>query len=243
VAVLAVAALGVYAWHAVPRLSRFHIRQISVVGTDAVPDLQVRARVDKLIAGKTIFTLDHGAIDRNLEQLPFVRRVSVHTNFPDGIEIRVHEYQPLALGISTTGSWLVARDGRVLSKARLSDWIGRVPVVRLEAKAAHAGLRAGDEPALRLLRIATSTFPGSFRTVDVTGSVGTGCSVDACVIVGQVVSGPKIIFGGESELDQKLLVAARLLSMYGPNCRDNVRYIDVTVAARPAVAFTGGRTC
>ena len=128
------------------------------------------------------------------------------------------------------GSWLVARDGRVLVKARLSDWADRVPVVRLQHGNVSAGDSVGDEPALQLLRVVPATFPGTFRTVELTPAG----------IIGAIADGPIVRIGRADQFVEKLLVTSRLLSLYGPARRANISYIDVTVPARPAISMTNG---
>ena len=231
-AVLAVTAAGavIVGLYAVPRLGIFSVRNVQITGASAVPDLAVRARIDPLLANKTVFTVDLGKLKTNIEQLPFVRSVSVNRQLPDGLEIVVTEYQPLALGLAQNGSWLVARDGRVLVKARLSDWADRVPVVRLQHGNVSAGDSVGDEPALQLLRVVPATFPGTFRTVELTPAG----------IIGAIADGPIVRIGRADQFVEKLLVTSRLLSLYGPARRANISYIDVTVPARPAISMTNG---
>lgn len=225
IAVAAVIAGVAVVIHVFPRMSVFEIRGIAVEGTSAVPDLLIRRRIDPVLRGETIFTVDTERVRTEVEQLPFVHSVRVDRHLPDGISIHIVEYQPLALGVSDSGSWLVARDGRVLTRSRLTDWLGRVPIVRLEHAHVAAGDRVGGEPALRLLRVIPPSFPGSFRSVEI-GSHG---------VIAQIPDGPEVRFGQPDDFDEKLLVAERLLTMYGRERLGSITYIDVSVPARPAV--------
>ncbi len=228
---------------AIPRLAVFEVRQIAVEGASAVPDLVVRQQLDRHLAGETIFTVDTGRIEQTLEALPFVHQVSLDRRFPSGLLIRIEEYEPLALGVtSTSGSWLVARDGRVLAKVQLADWARRIPVVVIERSKLTAGQRLTREPALHLLRIVPPTFPGSFDKIEVfTASQGRSTQRAAMMptgtetVVGTMTDGLEIRFGRPERFDTKLAVVERLLALYGPQRRGTIVYIDVSVPARPAV--------
>ena len=123
--------------------------------------------------------------------------------------------------------WLVARDGRVLTRARIDDWRERVPVVRIESGDVAAGDRVGSEPALRVLRDVPIDFPGAFRSVEVSRNAG---------VVGMLHDGVEVRLGQAADLREKLLVVQTLLEMHQAR-RDEIGYIDASVAARPAVAF------
>jgi cell division septal protein FtsQ len=211
-------------------MSTFAVRQVDVVGASAVSDLTIRHKIDPVVRGETIFTMDVDRIARTIEELPFVREVTVDRHIPGGVTVRVDEYEPLAFGIVGTRGWLVAQDGRILAPARLDDWSTRVPVVRIQQSDAGLGDRVGNEPALRLLREVPVTFPGSLRTVDVKDGQ----------IVAETHEGYVLQFGRDDALSTKLLVVERLLGLYGSGRRGAIDYIDVSVPERPAVKSDGG---
>jgi cell division protein FtsQ len=204
----------------------FQVKTVSVEGASAVPDLLIRNQVDSLLRGQTIFTVDTDAVVKKVEQQPFVRSAEVNRHLPDGLSIRVTEYEPLAFGVAGDGGWLIARDGRVLNRARLDDWRARVPVVRLKEDRVIAGERLTAEPALLVLRSVPPSFPGSIRAVDKTKESG---------YVASLHDGPSIRLGRAQDLDRKLSVAGRMLAMFSRTEQDELEYVDVTVPARPAV--------
>lgn len=223
--VLSVLLLG-WLGYVVPRMSVFQIRTVSVEGASAVPDLLVRNQVDSQLQGQTLFTVDSDAITRRLEALPFVRTAQVDRHLPDGLAIRITEYEPLAFGVAGDGGWLVARDGRVLTRARLDDWRARVPVVRLREEELRPGQRLAAEPTLLVLSAVPPTFPGSIRAIERTNEFG---------YVAELHDGPSIRLGRAQDLERKLTVAGKMLAIFSHGGQSELDYIDVTVASRPAV--------
>jgi cell division septal protein FtsQ len=215
-------------WLVVPSSDVFLIRHVEVVGASTLADLTVRRTVDPHLVGQTIFTLDTRAAVAELEQLPFVHSARVERHLPGGVTVRVQEYLPLALGLAdgagAGNGWLVARDGRVLDTARVVDWRGRVPVVRLRAERVQPGMRVGDEPALQLLRAVPRGFVASFQSIEVRPSGA---------LVGRLADGTEVRIGRPQDLQAKVLVVQRVLRELADD-GTRVSYIDVTVPARPA---------
>lgn len=211
------------AWVVVPASDAFRIRHLEVTGAGAVSDLEVRDRIDPLLEGKTVYTVDEDKLAARIEELPFVREVRVERHLPGGLQLHVAEYRPLALGLGDGTFWLVARDGRVLAKARRDDWSGRIPTVTLRDGKIKPGDHVSDEPALRLLssRPASSTL--EFEKI----------VTDEYAITAQLVGGIEVRFGRPVALRQKLLVAEKMLQEAARNDLEP-RYVDVTVPGKPA---------
>lgn len=224
--VVGVPALAFLAWSA-PGSSLFAVRDVHVTGASVLSDAFVRSRVQDQLDDRTIFNVDTALIERRIDRLPFVSGVTVDRHFPQGLEIHVREFQPIALGIAKQGSWLIAPDGTVLVKARISDWQDRIPTVNLNLTTLKPGEYVGDEPALRLLRATPSNFPGTFTQVEF---VEEG-------FVGVLDDGVEIRFGSAEGLGRKLQVAERLLTMIPPAKLRLLDYVDVSVPARPAVHY------
>ncbi|MCW2926519.1 MAG: hypothetical protein JWM86_487 [Thermoleophilia bacterium] len=229
------AASVIAAWVFVPASDAFRIRHVEVTGARSVGDLEIRARVDELLAGKTVFTVDEAAVERRLEELPFVREATVHRHLPGGLELHVVEYRPLALGYGRGGTWLVARDGRVLAKARKDEWAGRVPVVMLRSRHLEPGSRLDDEPALRLLTALPSGSSLQFRLIQATRFELTAQVEDADGTV-------EVRFGRTDQLRQKVLVAEKVLREARRRDRE-LLYLDVTVPSRPAPCAKATTAC
>ncbi len=223
---------GVAAWTVVPASDAFRIRHLEVTGAGAVSDLEVRERIDALLAGKTVFTVDEDKLAERISELPFVRSVRVERHLPGGLQLHIVEYRPLALGLGDGQFWLVAPDGRVLAKARPDDWSGRIPTVTLQDADIKPGDHVDDEPALRLLSSRPSSSTLEFEKI----------VTDDYVITAQLVGGIEVRFGRPVALRQKLLVAEAMLQQAA---RKDLtpRYVDVTVPGKPAFCATSVVAC
>ena len=228
-AVVVVLALVVVGSWVLPRADVFRVRHVEVLGASAVGDLEVRQRVDGLLEGRTIFTADTDAIARRVEELPFVRHVVVERHLPGGLGIRVTEYRPLAVACGDRSCWLVAPDGRVLTKVDGSDWQGRVPVVRLATRHVRPGMRLPDEPGIALLRAVPAASILSFASIDV-----KPYSVVATTTEGDT----EVRFGRPEHWATKLAVAQRIIQKARTSGR-KLAYVDVSVPDHFAVCEVG----
>lgn len=230
--------LLVIGWVVLPGAAVFRITHVEVLGAMATSDLEARRGVDELLTGETIFTVDADAVERRLEQLPFVREAHVETHLPGGIGLRISEYEPLAVGLADGATWLVARDGRILSKARRSDWTGRVPVVVLRGSRLEPGDRLDGEPALQVLAGIPADSPFIFSSIDLR---------EGGVLVGHVRgSALEIRFGrphGGVDLRTKLASAGAAMRDARRLELGELAYIDVSVPARPAACPVDTASC
>jgi cell division protein FtsQ len=219
-------------WVLVPRSQVFRIRHVEVTGAGSVSDLEVRERVDSLLEGKTVFTVDDDALAAKVEELPFVRKARVVRHLPGGLELQLTEYRPLALGHGDGAYWLISRDGRLLAKAHHAEWEGRVPTVALEGSHLRAGMRIADEPGLRLLAELTPNSTLQIQSIKVKDYQVTA------VLDGDV----ELRLGRPEHFSQKLLVADKM-QHYARRKDISLLYIDVTVPSRPAICATTWIAC
>lgn len=232
VAALLVAVVA--AWIVVPASDAFRIRHVEVSGAAAVDDLQVRQRIDSLLVGKTVFTVDEDAVVSRVEELPFVREARVERHLPGGLEIHVSEYRPLALAWSGGDFWLVAQDGRILAKANGDAWKGRIPTVTLLGDDIKAGDRVGDEPALQLLRARPRNSSVAFDVV----------RADGVKLEADLVGGIEVRFGRPVQLMLKVAALERAIELVRRSGKaDEIMYVDVSVPAKPAVCLDSVFEC
>jgi cell division protein FtsQ len=218
-------------WMFSPLAKALRITHVEVSGASQVSDLDVRRAVDPALSGANLINLDTSAIVQRLEQLPFVRGVEIDRNFPNGVEIRVSEYAPLALGAADGTWWLLSKNGRVLAQARVGEWRGRIPLVQLTSENVELGDRVGDEPALQVLRLRPANSTLAISEVELNGDSLTATLVDDT----------EIRFGRPDRLELKL-GAVDVVRRYAARKRLKLAYIDASVWQRPALC-EAGRAC
>lgn len=234
VGVLTLVVAMLLAWIYVPGSDAFRIRHVEVTGSSAVGDLEARTRIDELLRGETIYTVDEDKIVERLQGLPFVRAARVERHLPGGLELRITEYRPLALGYGDGHFWLVAQDGRILARASRREWLDRIPLVALRADGLRPGVRVADEPALRLLAARESGSTLALARVE----------VEEYRLVGWLKGEAEveIRFGRAELLAQKVAVAELMLGEARRKGLDLV-YVDVTVPSRPAICARQDAGC
>jgi len=82
---------------AISRHSAFDIQRIAVYGgTQHNNSLTLRANVAPKVAG-TLFTVDLARVRSAFEAVPWVRKATVHRDFPNRLRVDLQEHQPVAL--------------------------------------------------------------------------------------------------------------------------------------------------
>ncbi|MSP90249.1 MAG: FtsQ-type POTRA domain-containing protein [Myxococcales bacterium] len=101
------------------RTQQFHVARFEVRGTH-------RAGRDSVIAatgvkpGSSLMAVDRLQVQRNLEQLPWVRRALVQQVLPSTLDIKILEYEPFALVLADR-LLLVDRNGFAFKEAATGD--------------------------------------------------------------------------------------------------------------------------
>lgn len=94
------------------RSPRFVVHQIRVVGApDALTADIVRASG---ISNQNLFALNPQQLQARIAAIPDLKRVSVQLHLPDALTIQVTPYQPVAVWVSGSASYLVTEDGTVI---------------------------------------------------------------------------------------------------------------------------------
>jgi cell division protein FtsQ len=220
------------AWIFVPASNAFRIRHVEITGASSVDDLEIRTRIDKLLAGRTIYTVDEAAVERRIEELPFVREARVERHIPGGLQVHISEYRPLALGYGDGDFWLVAHDGRILAKANKDAWTGRIPTVTLRGEDLKPGVRVDDEPALQLLTNLRADSTLAFDTIRAT----------EYELIATLVDGVELRFGRPDQLLLKVAAAERTLQLAARH-DERLLYVDVSVPGRPARCLKTDAAC
>lgn len=217
VAVLAVLASSLFAVDVVDVQGATYTAARNAEGLQAV--------IDDLL-GEPVLLIDTSAAEQRLEELPWVERAFVTTDFPDRVLIDIRERQPLATFQGSDLRWrIIDRDGRVLE---VLDGVPRdyMPIEGL-APDTDPGQFAGTPFALGAQLVAA--LPSEIR------SITEAVTVDAASgDFGLVLRGPITVrLGGFDQMDTKL---ARLLQQVREGL-DGVTGLDL---ATDEIAVTSG---
>ena len=227
--VLMVVAVALFLW--LRSSSVFAVEEITAPAARHVTERQMADAVSAS-RGVSLLRVSTGAIEKSLALLPYVRSIHVYRRFPNGLEIHMEEYEPVARVQSADGkAWLVADDGRLLEKTG-SEASSPLPLM---VSATQFQARGGDTipqvvlaalPAAELLQ--TADISSSLPAVDhITVSSGGG-------VVVHLQGGTELRLGEPTDLKQKMMVAAGLVQKY---LRDGkaLEYVDASAADRVAV--------
>ena len=211
--------------------SLFAVEQVDVQGatyTSARDDGQLQAVIDEL-RGEPVLLVDTRRAELQLEQIPWIERAFVSTDFPNRVLIDVRERLPLATYIGSDDRYrVIDRDGRVLDV--------------LEGRPADYMLLTGTGPDLEPGALAGTPFaqaaqlvgalPAELRARTVSASVDATTGDLGLVLQGDVdpaapdVTPPdiEVRLGNATGLDSKL---ARLLQQTRDGL-DGVAHLDVS---------------
>jgi cell division protein FtsQ len=229
VCVLAVVAVVLFLW--LRSSSVFAVEQITAPATQHVTEQQI-ANAVSASRGVSLLKVSTGAIEKSLAGLPYVRSIHVYRKFPNSLEIRLEEYQPVARVQAADGkAWLVADDGRLLEKmgAQASSLL---PLIVTAAR-----FQAGAGETVPQAVIATLPVAELLQTPDVSANLP---AVDRLTVStgGEVVvhlqGGTELRLGDPSDLKEKMMVATEIIQKY-LRLGKTLEYVDASAADRVAV--------
>jgi cell division septal protein FtsQ len=229
VCVLAVVAVALLLW--LRSSAVFAVERVSVPVTHHVTQEQVAAAVSPA-RGVSLLKLSTGSIEKNLKALPYLRSIHVYRQFPNSLQIRLEEYEPVARLRTADGKgWLVADDGRLLEKVGLQ---GASPLPLIVAAGQFAAQEGGTVPqavvaALPVVLMLQKPEVGATLPAVEQISVSAGGEV-----VVQFQGGIRLRLGVPSDLEQKMMVASAIIQQH---LRDgkSLEYVDASAPDRLAV--------
>jgi cell division protein FtsQ len=200
VALAVVLALGlVAAGFVLSRSSAFHVRHVEVAGAAH----HSRADIVRL-SGVTRATnapwLDEGAVERRLEQDPWIASATVSTSFPWTVHVQVVERTPAAVVDRGSNRLLVATDGTPLG---LAGRVSGLPLIVMPPAGALEGAPPSLEPAARAVGGLPASILARVRQVIV--------SVDGTLEM-RLVDGPRVEFGPATQIEAKGRAIASILA-------------------------------
>ncbi len=199
--------------------SLFAVDRVDVQGatyTQARYGDELQAVVDGLV-GEPVLLVDTAAAERALEEIPWIERAFVTTDFPDRVLIDVRERQPLAAIVGSDGRYrVIDRDGRVLDvlTGRPRDYM----LITGPAPDSEPGELAGAPFALAAQLV--GALPAEIRALTESVSVDATTGDFGLVFTG----GIDVRLGSFDRIDSKL---ARLLQRVREGL-DGVIGIDVS---------------
>ncbi|WP_210493557.1 FtsQ-type POTRA domain-containing protein [Patulibacter sp. SYSU D01012] len=193
------------------------VQRVSVVGLQGPNAPDLRRAIQRAAVGQSTLGFDEGAVRRVLAGTASVTGVTVHTNFPHGVQVEVD--QRVAVGA-------VERGGRRVSVAAdgtlLPDWtVGTLPVIA-GARADDGAVVGGARRAVRILGAAPAALLATVARVD-----------DATVV--RLADGPALLFRDTTRVHAKWAAAAAVLS--DPKTA-GATWIDLRIPEQP-VAGSG----
>lgn len=229
VVVLVVAAAILFVW--LRSSDVFAVRRVTVTAVQYSTEEQIAGLTAEAV-GSSLLKLSTRAIEEGLLSLPYVRTAEVYRRFPDTLDIRLVEYEPLArLQVKEGETWLVAENGRILEKATPPRGLD-LPLVAVTGSVAPVA--GGMLPAAVTEGLAVVAMLEA-------GTVGEGLPTVERIVVstaGRIVvvlkDGGELRLGDSTGLQHKLMVAVDIIERY---LRDGkqIAYVDLTVPERAAV--------
>jgi cell division protein FtsQ len=202
------------------------IRQVQVTGLSGPDVAQIRRALTASAETMTTLNLDVSALERAVQDYPYVRSLRVSTHLLHGVTIDVLEDVPVAL-VSTRGRTVTVNGaGRVLpNDGAPHGLLPSVPLGTSSSIAAGASrlTAAGPLSALTVLAAAPYGF---------LSHVASAVASSAHGVVVQLRNGPQIYFGQGGQLVAKWTAALAVLAGAGSA---GAQYIDVSDPERPAV--------
>jgi cell division protein FtsQ len=201
--------------------SLFAVETVTVQGAVYTDPVQLQAIVDDL-TGEPVLLVDTLAAERALEEIPWVERAIVTTDFPNDVLIDIRERVPLASYQGSDGRFrVIDRDGRVL------DVLDGQPIDYLLVTGAGPDLDPGAFAGAPYAGAAqlVGALPAEIRALTVSASVDAATG-DLGLVLDPGTPAPDISvrLGAATGLDGKL---ARLLQRVRDGL-DGIVAIDVS---------------
>lgn len=181
------------------RSSAFHVHHVEVAGTAHHSRADV-VRLSGVTRATNALWLDEGAVERRLEQDPWIASATVSTSFPWTVHVRVVERTPAAVVDRGSDRLLVATDGTPLGLAGRTSGL---PLIVMPPAGALEGAPPSLEPAARAVGGLPASILARVRQVIV--------SVDGTLEM-RLVDGPRVEFGPATQIEAKGRAIASVLA-------------------------------
>ncbi len=217
--IIAVLSLGVGGYF-LSKSSLFDVDEIVIEGVSTELEGEVREAAD-INKGKPLLEVNSSSSSKRIEAIPWVREARISRSWGGTITIRVSTREPVAAFLSEEGWVVVDIEGRVLDKE------DELPYDLLPIEEEVGSLSIGEwapEQVIPLIQVA-----GTIST-ELTGDVSSikgGNQIELLLF-----GGGKILFGDSSDIEEKALAAATILSQVD---QSSVLHIDVRAPLTPVL--------
>ena len=217
--IIAVLSLGVGGYF-LSKSSLFDVDEIVIEGVSTELEGEVREAAD-INKGKPLLEVDSSSSSKRIEAIPWVGEARISRSWGGTITIRVSTREPVAAFLSEEGWVVVDIEGRVLDKE------DELPYDLLPIEEEVGSLSIGEwapEQVIPLIQVA-----GTIST-ELTGDVSSikgGNQIELLLF-----GGGKILFGDSSDIEEKALAAATILSQVD---QSSVLHIDVRAPLTPVL--------
>jgi cell division protein FtsQ len=216
---LGIVLLAVGGWLWLRDSSLVAVNRVTVTGESGPDAGQIRSALTAAARNMTTLDVQMNQLRTAVEPYPVVKDLSVSTQFPHGMRIRVIEQVPVAVVVAGAHRIAVAGDGTLLHDVIPS---ASLPTIALTIVPGGTRLTGSARAEARL--VAAAPYQLLARIGQVSDSSSHGLIV-------QLRSGPSLYFGSAGQLSAKWAAAVAVLSDPGSV---GAPYIDVTDPGRPA---------
>jgi cell division protein FtsQ len=200
------------------------VTRVSVIGASGPDASQIRQALESSARNMTTLDLSLSQLRTAVAPYPVVKQISVSTQFPHGMRIKVTEQRPVGAIVVAGRQTAVAADGTLLHDVVVPGTLPSIPVIVPPGGARVSA--PGTRHAVALLAAAPYQFLSHISQV---------ITVPAHGLVAQLRRGPTIYFGDPTRLEAKWAAVTAVLASQGSN---GATYVDVTNPVRPAAGTT-----
>jgi cell division protein FtsQ len=208
---------GVWLW--LRDSSLVAVKRVQVIGASGPDAAQIRTALMAAARNMTTLHVKMGQLRNAVGPYPVVKSLSVSTQFPHGMRIRVIEQVPVAIVDAGGRRTAVAGDGTLLHDVVATS---SLPTISLGVVPGGTHLTGYALTEARLMAAAPYQLLGKVAQVSDGPTHG---------LVAQLRAGPSIYFGDSTQLGAKWTAAAEVLA---DQRSAGASYIDVTDPGRPA---------
>jgi cell division protein FtsQ len=218
-AALAILLVAGGAWLWLRDSSLVAVNRVTVTGESGPDAGQIRLALTAAARNMTTLDVQVNQLRMAVAPYPVVKELSVSTQFPHGMRIRVIEQVPVAV-VSAGGQRIAVAGNGTLLRDVIPG--ASLPTIALAVMPGGTRLTGAARTEASLVAAAPSELLARIGQVFTTASHGLAV---------QLRNGPSIYFGSAGRLGAKWAAAAAVLA--DPSS-DGAPYIDVTVPGRPA---------